>query len=564
MIETLSIKNIALIEELSLDFSNHFTVLSGETGAGKSILIGAVSFLLGAKASVGIIRTGTSEASVAATLYIKNTQNDAVSWLESHGIPLEDNRVLIRRTIKTTGRGSIWIQNTPVSRTELAEFTAFLVDIHGQHDHQSLFKTAEHRKFLDSYAEITDQVYAFGVLYAQLAEIKAKRDELQLSEKERIERIDYLSFVIDEITAAQLQPDEDTVLEAEETKLCQYEKLYEHIECIDALCTQEQGVVPLLNKLLHTGTAAASIDETLEDYSSRIESAYYEMQDIAFCFASYREKLVFDPARLEQVQDRLSVIYKLKKKYGGTIQAVLEFAADAQIQLESLSEGTQNKAVLEQQIAALEAKLLVMATELSKKRSAAAEMLQKNVQDILQHLGMSKVVFHIKVTQKEQTGDTQIIGLTGMDTIEFLMSTNPGEPLRSLNKIASGGELSRVMLALKTVLAAADETDTLIFDEIDTGIGGEVAHAVAEHLKKLSKEKQILCITHLAVIAAHADTHIKIQKIQSQNSTVTRADTVTGMLRIDEIARMLAGDTISDASRSHAQELLSKYSGFPQ
>ncbi|MGI5099693.1 DNA repair protein RecN [Treponema vincentii] len=559
MLETISVKNIALIDELSLDFNAHLNVLSGETGAGKSILIGALSFLLGGKVTADIIRTGTAEAAVSGTFYLANTHPEAAAWLNERGIEPENNRILLRRTLKENGRGSIWIQDAQVSRSELEEFTSFLVDIHGQHDHQSLFKTAEHRRFLDSYAGILDEVREFSVLYTRLAEIKARLETIRRSEKERTERTDYLAFVIDEIDNARLQPEEDETLEAEETKLCQYEKLYEQADALQNLCTQEQGIVPQLKRLQHISESVTAIDPTVHEYAERIENAYYEMQDIGEFFSSYLSKLVFDPNRLEQVQERLSLINKLKKKYGATIKDILAYREASQAELDSLGESEQDKTALEKEIPALESKLFAAGTALSQKRKAAAAELQRKIQGTLTRLGMPKVVFTVQVTAAEPNGNKQIAGMYGFDSVEFLISTNPGEPVKPLNKIASGGELSRVMLALKTVLTAADEADTLVFDEIDTGIGGEVARTVAEHLKSLAGNKQILCITHLAVIAAAADTHIKILKMQSDNASRTSAQTIDGEARIEEIARMLAGDEVSTASRIHAKELLSRY-----
>ena len=550
MLETILIKNIALIDELSLDFNAHFNVLSGETGAGKSILIGALSFLLGGKTSVDIIRTGAAEATVSGTFYLAKAHPEAAAWLEERGIEPENNRVLLRRTLRENGRSSIWIQDTQVSRAELEAFTSFLADIHGQHDHQSLFKTAEHRRFLDSYAGLLDEVAAFSACYTRLAEIKAKLDAIQHSEKERSDRADYLSFIIQEIDTARLQPDEDETLEAEESKLCQYEKLYEYAESLQTICTQEQGIVPLLKKMQHISADVAAIDPPVAEYAERIESAYYEMQDIGEFFTSYLSKLIFDPERLEQVQERLSLINKLKKKYGATIADIVAYRDSAQAELDALQEGEQDKTVLEKEIPALEAELFAAGTALSKKRNAAAATLQQKTQDILAQLGMPKVVFAVQVSAPEPNGNKQRAGMYGFDSVEFLISTKP------LNKIASGGELSRVMLALKTVLAAADEADTLVFDEIDTGIGGEVARAVAEHLQRLARDKQILCITHLAVIAASADTHIKIRKIQSDNTSLSLAQIIAGDARVEEIARMLAGDEVSAASRVHAKELL--------
>lgn len=562
MLETLSVKNIALIDELSLDFNAHFNVLSGETGAGKSILIGALSFLLGAKAGADSIRTGAAEAAVSGTFYLSPAHCEAIAWLRERGIEPENNRILLRRTLKSNGRGSIWIQESQVSRAELETFTAFLVDIHGQHAHQSLFKIAEHRRFLDSYAGLLDEVRSFSLLYTRLAELKMQLETFDRLQKERAERIDYLAFTIDEINTAQLHREEDEQLEAEETKLSQYEKLYEYVSMLHSLCAEEGGAVPQLKKVQHLCEAVAAIDPAMGTYVDRIENAYYEVQDVSEVFSTYLSKLVFDPKRLEEVQERLASINKLKKKYGATINDILTYCEAAQTELDSLNESEQNKHTLEQEIAALEARLFEAGTVLSQKRKKSAGELQQKVQEVLAHLGMPKVVFTVQVTASEQKGTKQLAGMYGFDSVEFLLSANPGEPVKPLDKIASGGELSRIMLALKTVLTAADEADTLVFDEIDTGIGGEIARTVGAQLKRLAEGKQVLCITHLAVIAAAADTHIKIQKEQSETESHTSAYVVEGNARIEEIARMLAGDEVSTASRIHAQELLGSSKNF--
>ncbi|CEM60611.1 DNA repair protein RecN [Treponema phagedenis] len=559
MIENIIVKNIALIDSLSLDFASGFNVLSGETGAGKSILIGALSFLLGGKAGTDILRTGAEEGWVSGSFYLDPQHKAATAWLAERDIEPENGRILLRRSIKQNGRSAAWIQSYPVARTDLEVFTSFLVDIHGQHDHQSLFKIAEHRRFLDAYAGLEEETAAFTALYTELSEKRAELEQLNISEKQLNEKIELLNFAVEEITKAKLKADEEQELEAEENKLLQYEKLYEHIEEADAVLTGERGAVSLLKKAINAFGAAAEIDGTLAENMQRLESAYYDLEDIASNVASYSASMSFDPARLEEVQERLSLIYKLKKKYGNTIAEVLEYCDKAQKELEQLVHNADSKTELESEIQKCTQRLFTSGKALSEKRAAAAKTLQTKVEAILAQLGMPKTKFEVQVQLKDKTGNKQTVGPYGFDSIEFLISPNPGEPLKSLAKIASGGELSRVMLALKTVLAAADEADTLVFDEIDTGIGGEVALAVSEHLKKLSEKKQILCITHLAIIAAHADTQIKIEKTSDGTSTRTSAFIIEGQKRTEEIARMLAGDEVSDVSQKHAQELLQKY-----
>lgn len=559
MLEDLTVKDFALIDSISLEFSRGFSILTGETGAGKSILIGSLTFLLGGKASMDLIRTGADEARVSGTIFLEPNARSAREWLSDHGIQPENDRVLLRRALRTNGKSASWIEDTPITRAELVEFTSLLVDIHGQHEHQSLLRIEEHRRFLDAFAGIEDEVRAFTAYYSELAAKRKLRDEMSTSEKERAEKAELLRFAIDEITAAKLSPSEEDDLSAEEQRLSQHEKLFAVLEQLTESLSASDGSVPKLNRARSHLETISSIDPSLSPLLSRLESAYYELDDIADSLRQYHAGLAFDPSRLEFIQERLSVIYKLKKKYGATVPDVIAYVESAETQLVQLESWESNRKQVEQEIADLERTVYRAGTLLSEKRRQASEALEKQVEEILGSLGMVSTRFRVQITLREGTDTMQKSGPYGFDTIEFMISPNAGEPLRPLVKIASGGELSRVMLALKTVLAAADEAGTLIFDEIDTGIGGEVALSVGAHLKALSAEKQIICITHLASIAVRADNQIKIEKTVQSGKTVTRAFPVSGTGRVEEIARMLAGDGMSAASVQHAEELLSRY-----
>ena len=559
MLEDLTVKDFALIDSVSLEFSRGFSILTGETGAGKSILIGSLTFLLGGKASMDLIRTGADEARVSGTIFLEPNARSAREWLSDHGIQPENDRVLLRRALRTNGKSASWIEDTPITRAELVEFTSLLVDIHGQHEHQSLLRIEEHRRFLDAFAGIEDEVRAFTAYYSELAAKRKLRDEMSTSEKERAEKAELLRFAIDEITAAKLSPSEEDDLSAEEQRLSQHEKLFAVLEQLTESLSASDGSVPKLNRARSHLETVSSIDPSLAPLLSRLESAYYELDDIADSLRQYHAGLAFDPSRLEFIQERLSVIYKLKKKYGATVPDVIAYVESAETQLVQLESWESNRKQVEQEIADLERTVYRAGTLLSEKRRQASEALEKQVEEILGSLGMVSTRFRVQITLREGTDTMQKSGPYGFDTIEFMISPNAGEPLRPLVKIASGGELSRVMLALKTVLAAADEAGTLIFDEIDTGIGGEVALSVGAHLKALSAEKQIICITHLASIAVRADNQIKIEKTVQSGKTVTRAFPVSGTGRVEEIARMLAGDGMSAASVQHAEELLSRY-----
>ena len=578
MLEDLTIKDFALIDSDYLEFTKGFTVLSGETGAGKSILIGALSFLLGGKAEVSQIRAGKKEASVSGT-FLLNMQlpvrseipeddepRNALEWLNIHGIEPENSRVLLRRIIRDTGKTAAWIDDTPVTRADLAQFSSFLVDIHGQHEHQSLMKVSEHRKYLDARAGITTDVDAFTKKYAELVQKRKLLAQYNLSDGERMRKLDIMSFAVKEISEAKLKQNEDTELEEEQARLSSYEKIYFDIDSIDQmLSSDDNGVIGLLKKIRRDSSHVIELDKSLSKLDERVESAFYELSDIADEFSSYKGKLVYDPNRLQTVEDRLSLIYNLKKKYASSVNAplseVFSYFEEAQRYIEENGEGNNRKEILTAEIKALEKEVLTQAEKLSQARKATAQTLNSEVDSILTKLGMKGTTFAVQINQKAGTEVEQLCGPYGKDDIEFMISANPGNPPLPLAKIASGGELSRVMLALKTIFARTDGVETLIFDEIDTGIGGEVAVAVGAHIKNLAKNRQIFCITHLASIAVYADNQIKIEKSVSGEITSSNVYPVEGEARVAEIARMLSGDSDTAQSLEHARSLLQKFSG---
>ena len=566
MLENLQIKNFALIDSCNIDFSNGFTVLTGETGAGKSILIGALSFLLGGKASIDQIRTGAKEAIVSGSIAINPKCKEAFAWLEERAIDLEDSSVLLRRVLKDTGKSASWIQNTPVTRTELAEFTSFLFDIHGQHEHQALMYPQNHRKYLDSYVGIEEEVEAFTSMYSSLVEKRKQLESLSTSDSEKKEKIMLLSFAIEEIEKSKLKPFEDEELATEESKLLQYEQLYSDVDnCVSMLSSGDGTILSMIKKMNGNLSRASDIDKELFPFQNRIENAFYEISDIAEELKSYRNSLTFDPERLKQIQERNTEIYKLKQKYASSVNAplseVIDYAEKAKIQLENLSSSEERIENLKQEIKTLESQVYIEAKKLSEKRKNGAVTMAKGVVDVLSHLGMKDTQFTVLVDLKPGDTDAQKCGPYGIDDVEFIFSANLGSPLKPLAKIASGGELSRVMLALKTVLCSSpngDTTDTLVFDEIDTGIGGEVAVSLGQHIKDLSKKHQIFCITHLASIASFADTQLKIEKAVKDSVTTTSVRELTEEERVKEIARMLSGDAFTEASLEHARLLLKK------
>ncbi len=584
MLEELSIKDFALIDNANVEFSNGFTVLSGETGAGKSLLIGALTFLLGGKAGVDQIRSGANESVVSGSFYIGKSPlasdfspsedyepENAWEWLFIHGIEVENDRVLLRRYVRQNGKTGAWIDGTAVTRADLAQFSSFLIDIHGQHEHQSLMKVGEHRKYLDSYAGLQERVKSFTSLFNNLVEKRKILAELNLNDKNREQTIELLNFSVKEILEAKLKAGEEAELDEEEKRLSSFEKLYSVIESVNVAFDGENGeagIVSALKKARAELSHAVALDKSLEKLDQRLESAFYEINDISDEFKKYSSGLVFDPERLAQVQERQTLIYNLKKKYASSVNSplseVIEYAENAQKKLDELDNASESKDSLIAEIKSLEKQVYIEAKSISSERKKAAQKMSEGVLSVLSSLGMGGTRFAVSITGKAESssgdGVLQSCGPYGMDNVEFLISANPGQPLAPLAKIASGGELSRVMLSLKTILAQSDSVGTMIFDEIDTGIGGEIAVSIGSHLKKLAKDRQVLCITHLASIAVYADNQLKIEKSVSNGATHTQVHPVDGEARVSEIARMLSGDSASSESLEHARSLLARYS----
>ena len=558
MLEELTIQNYALIDRLTIRFSRGMNVLSGETGAGKSILVGALGLLRGVKADTGSIRTGTEEAVVSGVFDISSNR-PAREWLEGRGIADEDGSVVVRRTVKTQGRSPIYLQGSPVTRSDLEEFGTMLFDIHGQHAHQSLMVEENHRRFLDQFAGIEDEVTEFTRHFSEIAALRRRYEKLLTSERERLRQADLLRFSVDEIRAANLTPGEEEELEKERTILSQHEKLYGLIEELYASLSENQRGA--LTELRHARTLVdqvTAIDEELSGLSTRLADAFYELEDITETIGDYRQRMSFSPERLEEVEERLALIRKLEKKYGNTLSEVLEYCDEAEQELADLENYEQDKETLAAQIETGQSEILTEARAISEKRKEAAAQLEKTIVASVQKLGMPKTRFSVSVERRSNSDGQPACGPHGIDQVRFRLAANPGEPLKPLRSIASGGEISRVMLALKSAFAESDHVPTLVFDEIDAGIGGEVAVQVGEYLYSLSRFKQILCITHLATIAVRADNHIRVEKSVRGDRTSTEVSPVRDDDRVEEIARMLSGDAAVSVSRRHAEEMLRK------
>ena len=570
MLEELSIRNYALIDNLSISFENGLNILTGETGAGKSIIVGSISFLLGGKADAEVIRTGCDEAGVSAVIRIDRNNAGALEWFRNRDLPVDDHTIVIRRTIKASGRTSIYVQNVLLTRNDLSELMSLLFDLHGQHDHESLMRKDMHRRCLDRFAVIDKEVDAFHDLFTSLTE-KKKALELSLSsDRNREERIELLHYAIDEITRAAPKAGEIRELEAEAQRLASFEKLSRETGNVTSfLFDGEASVLNLARKARSSLDTASSMDENLISFCKRMDDLYFEAEDLSGELRSYRDSLSYEPGRLEEVEERLGLLFRLKKKYGrnedteretSSEEAILAYKTMSEQEIDALSQSEENRDNLAAEIGVLEKTMAAKAAELSAKRSEAAQKLGGEINAILKRLGMPKAQFSVIIASKGRgPGGNLICGPWGADEVEFLFSANAGEPLKELARIASGGELSRVMLAIKAVLAESDAIETLVFDEIDTGIGGEVALAVGEYLEKMGEIKQIFCITHLASIAVRAGNHILVEKKDTAGRTQTIVRMLSGKERQEEIARMLSGDPWGGAALAHAGDLLSKY-----
>ncbi|MDR2730448.1 MAG: DNA repair protein RecN [Treponema sp.] len=567
MLEELSVRNYALIDSITLSFRKGFNVLTGETGAGKSIIVGSLGFLMGAKAEIDVIRTGCEDASVSAVISVNKNRNEVREWLKGRDIISEEETVIIRRTIKNTGRGSIFIQNIPVTRQDLADFMSLLFDIHGQHNHESLLRKESHRRYLDKFAVIEDEVSDFYRMFLELTEKRKTLEASLQNDRDREERLELLKYSVDEITNADIRAGEIREAENEAQRLSDFEKLAGLAQTVcDSFNDAEPSALSLIRRAKNALDSAAATDNSLAQTQKRLDDLFYEARDLAEVLRSYRENLTFDPVRLEEVNERLALLYKLKKKYVKSAdtqsveEAVLSYKTKSEFEIDALLNAGENRDKIKAEITLIEKEIIVKAQSIRKKRTAAAGKLGDSIRSILKNLGMPNAGFKAEIIPKENGQ----IGPWGAEDVEFLISANKGEPLKELARIASGGELSRIMLAIKTILLSEgnikinDNIETLIFDEIDTGIGGEVALSVGEYLAKIGKIRQIFCVTHLASIAVRADNHFKVEKKIEEGRTYTGIGPLSAEGRRNEIARMLAGDA-GEAALAHADELIIKY-----
>ncbi|MBZ4662393.1 MAG: recN [Caloramator sp.] len=552
MLLKLRIKNFALIDELELDFSEGFNVLTGETGAGKSILIDSVSFLVGEKFNREIIRTGCDYAYVEGIFEIKN---DKVNYLlRENGID-NDDYLILAREINQNNKSILRVNGRTTSLSFIREISKYLIDIHGQHEHQSLLDETKHIDILDSFCgDIFKSVkIGYRELFEKLKSIEKEIDRLTQDEHLRLRKIDLLRFQVQEINDAQLKEGEEEELIQRRDILKNAEKIF---SCLNLAYQKIYSSDSYESAFDSIGSAMISLeqvsqfDEKLNNIKNAIEEVYYKLEDAIESIREYKDKIEYNDEELNEIENRLDLINKLKRKYGKDIKEILNYYNNISIELEELEKSDETLEELKKQHEDILNELNLVANKITNIRKETGIKLKEKIEAELKYLGMEKAVFEVEIAEKDKFDNN------GKDEVKFMISSNIGEPLKPLHKVASGGEISRIMLAIKSVVADVDSIPILIFDEIDTGISGRTAQSVAEKMVLISKKHQILCVTHLPQIASMGDKHFKIQKIVSENKTITLVNDLQNQDRIDELARMLGGAIVTELTKTNAKEIL--------
>jgi DNA repair protein RecN (Recombination protein N) len=565
MISALQIKDFAIIDELEISFSTGLNVLTGETGTGKSIIINAVNMILGNKASDDLIRTSAKEGIVEALFDIVGNE-ELGEKLRGKGFENKTSMV-VKRRISGGGKSRAFINGSLATLTLLSAIGEEFLNIYGQHEHQSLQRHERHIDILDEFGDLMGLRSIYQDRFRRLMQVKKELGELRAYEERISRERELMTFQLGEIESANLQLGEDLSLTEEKGVLTNAEKLLEHSQGAEhILYSGESSAVEKLNEVLERVRELVRMDPSLSPLIQSLESAMYQIEDVALSLRSYGQKVDVNPERLDEVEARLDEISRLKRKYGPTMNDIFAFRKKVQGELRGMATSKDRAGQLESEEAQLEEEILSVAQDLSDKRSTVARRLEGEVERELGDLGMGKTRFRVRIYRadkgaaREGHGDLRIgefdLNAKGMDEVEFLISPNIGEALKPLSKIASGGELSRIMLAMKTILAEMGAGQTLIFDEVDSGIGGATAEVVGRKLHTLSRRHQVLCVTHLPQIACFADTHHVVSKETKGGRTITKVKKLEGDGIADEIARMLGGVRVTSRTRAHAREMI--------
>jgi DNA repair protein RecN (Recombination protein N) len=552
MLTELRIRNFALIDQLTVRLGAGLNVLTGETGAGKSIVVGALSLLLGERASSDVVRAGADRASVEGVFEVGDDE-ELGRLLDDRGIDPEDGLLILKREVAAEGRSRAWVNGSPATAGLLAEIGRRLVDLHGQHEHQTLLKRTEQRAILDAYAGAGELVAEVRESYGSLMRVREEIETLEERRRQLLQRVDLLRFHAEEIEKAELRPGEEEELEEQARRLQHAEELIALSTSLAGKISQnDDGLSSRLGSLQRTLAQLIRIDPSQEALQELYDTAYYALEELGNRLAEYGAAVEHDPQRLEEVRRRQDLVFRLCSKYGPRVEDVLTVGATARRELDTVDGAEWELGALQKRESEAFARLEDRASELSKRRGDAASRLQTAIREVLPELGMSGGLFEVELTPLRELGGD------GREEVEFRVSLNRGFEPRPLAQVASGGELSRVMLAIKTVLARVDSVGTLIFDEVDAGIGGRVALQVGEKMRSVAESHQVFAITHLPQIASRAHTHLLVQKHERDGRVANEVRILGGDARVREVARMLGGDPESRVSLEHARELLGR------
>jgi DNA repair protein RecN (Recombination protein N) len=566
MLTELRIENFAIIQQLELDFKPGLITFTGETGAGKSIILDAITAVVGGRADISLIRSGSDRASVEATFKLTNSNRQAINEiLDNEGLLDEPDFVTLGRELRREGRSIARINGRATNLNLVREIGAYLIDIHGQSEHLSLLNVRQHIHLLDRYANSSAELLSYRKTYDQLSALRHELTQLRQTEQDAERRTDLLSYQLQEIDSANLQPGEDVELRQERERLANAESLASMTQQALALLDEGTPDAPSIIDMfgeVHVAIASISkIDAAKADLADQTETINDLLSDLTLELRNYQEAIEFNPRRLEQAEERLDLLQKLQRKYGGSIESALAFAEKARQELDTIAHATERIAELEEQEKKILAELAQKAQILSHKRQETARALGSGVESELNDLNMQGARFDVDFQRHPdphgvplENGECVSFDSSGIDRVEFLIAPNPGEGLKPLVKIASGGETSRLMLALKNVLVKADHIPTLIFDEIDQGIGGRVGMVVGEKLWQLAREHEVLCVTHLPQLAAFGDQHFHVRKQVEGGRTITQVEQLNETTRLDELALMLG--SLNEANRAAAQDTL--------
>jgi len=548
MLSLLHIENIAVIEQADISFDRGFNVLTGETGAGKSIVIDAISAILGERTYRDVIRTGALKGFVSAVF----TGIPRYTWFDENSVDYDPDELMIQREIHLDGKNVCLVNGRPVTVAILRKLGQQLISIHGQHDSQQLFDESTHLGILDVYAHDEDSLHTYHEKYDKVLEIRREMERLSMDESEKLRRMEMLRHQIQEIERADLKPGEDEELESRRKLLQNAEKLSDGLQdafvCMNG-DDQTDGASSLITEAERALNRIARFDDSIDTLHDKASDLMYQIMDLAEEIRDLQDRLAFSGDELERIEDRLDIIHKLRRKYGATAEDILAYLEESRVELDEIEFAGDRLEQLKDDLKYAEKDALCAAETLHLEREKAASDLELRIRAELEQLNMPKVQFCCQFEPCELSAD-------GIDTVRFLMSANVGEALKPMSKVASGGELARIMLAMKNVMAEQDSVPTLIFDEVDAGVSGRAAQKVAVKLSSVARNKQVLCVTHLPQIAAMADTHLLISKAEHNDRTYTSVQPLDKEGRVDEIARIIGGAVISDVTRKSAEEML--------